>query len=74
MVIDHYVGGDGTPTGSRTMRTLLPAAMAKVEPGSLSIDYRDQTAAIAQRYFPGAVGVNIDGFAGRFIQEGRVGT
>jgi hypothetical protein len=26
VVIDHFIGGDGTPDGSRTLRTGLPAA------------------------------------------------
>lgn len=65
VVLDHFIGGDGSPNGSRTLRTALPAAMEAVEPGSTQLDYRDRMAAVAARYLPGRVGLNIDGFAGR---------
>lgn len=67
VVIDHFIGGDGTDTGARTRRTPLPQAMAAVNARSVSLEYRDEIVAIAQRYFPGQVGVNIDGFAGRML-------
>lgn len=67
VVIDHFIGGDGSANGSRTMRTPLPSAMAAVDSNSVSIEYRDQMVQIAQQHFPGRVGVNIDGFAGRFL-------
>jgi hypothetical protein len=41
--------------------------MAGILPGSVSLDYREEIVRIAKAYFPGAVGVNIDGFAGRFM-------
>jgi DNA repair photolyase len=66
VVIDHFIGGDGSPGGSRTRRTALPAAMAAVAPDSVHSHYQDEIVRVARRYFPGAVGVNIDGFAGRF--------
>jgi hypothetical protein len=66
VVIDHFIGGDGSADGSRTLRTALPIAMAGVMPDSVTLDYRDEMVRIARNYFPGAVGVNIDGFAGRF--------
>jgi hypothetical protein len=66
-VIDHFIGGDGTPTGSRTLRTRLPRAMEQVNPESTSLAYRDQIVLIAHNHFPARVGVNIDGFAGRFL-------
>ena len=67
VVIDHFIGGDGTPDGARTRRTPLPAAMASVDPASVHIAYRDAMVAIAARCMPGRVGVGIDGFAGRFL-------
>ena len=66
VVIDHFIAGDGTPKGTRTHRTPLPQAMAAVEPRSVSLAYRDEIVAVARRFFPGRVGINIDGFAGRF--------
>jgi DNA repair photolyase len=68
VVLDHYLGGDGSPgaSGSRTLRTPLPAAMAAVDPSSVSLDYRDRMAEVARRHLPGCVGVGRDGFAGRF--------
>jgi DNA repair photolyase len=66
VVLDHYIGGDGSPTGARTLRTPLPAAMAAVDPDSVMIDYRDRMAAVAERFLPGRVGVGCAGFAGRF--------
>jgi hypothetical protein len=41
--------------------------MRLVDPLSTELVYRDQMAAIAGRYLPGRVGVNIDGFAGRYF-------
>ena len=66
MVIDHYIGGDGSANGSRTERTSLPAAMAAVDPDSVGLAYRDRMVGIAERHLPGRVGVNIDGFAARY--------
>ena len=68
VVIDHFIQGDGSANGSRTLRTQLPEAMRKICPESLSLDYRDRTVEIARRYLPGRVGVGIDGFAGRYDQ------
>lgn len=67
VVIDHFVGGDGTPDGARTRRTPLPEAIAAVEPACLDISYRDAMVARALQWMPGRVGVGIDGFAGRLL-------
>jgi DNA repair photolyase len=67
VVIDHFVGGDGTPDGSRTRRTPLPAAMEAVLPGSSRLAYRDEILAVARRLLPGRVGVGADGFAARYL-------
>jgi DNA repair photolyase len=69
-VLDHFIGGDGSPAGrgSRTMRTGLPAAMALVEPASVELRYRHLMGEIAEQYLPGRVGYSIDGFAGRWSQ------
>lgn len=66
VVIDHFIGGDGSPNGRRTRSTALPAAMEQVLPGSTSLSYRDTVVRIAERFLPGRVGVGIDGFAGRY--------
>jgi hypothetical protein len=44
--------------------------MAAVLPRSVSLAYRDEIVAVAQRFFPGRVGVNIDGFAGKMLPLG----
>ncbi len=67
VVIDHFIGGDGSPDGGRTRRTPLPEAIAAVEERALELDYRDAMVAVAKRYLPGRVGVHIDGFAGRYV-------
>ena len=67
VVIDHYVGGDGSADGSRTRKTLLPVAMEAINPLSVCLEYRDEIAAVARRYFPGKVGLNIEGFAGKYF-------
>ena len=67
VVIDHFIGGDGTPDGRRTRATALPAAMAQVDPSSLGLDYRDAMVRVARRHLPGRVGVGGDGFAGRYL-------
>jgi DNA repair photolyase len=67
VVIDHFIGGDGSPSGARTRRTRLPQAMGELNARSVMLDYRDEIVEIARRYFPGRTGVNIDGFAGRML-------
>lgn len=67
VVIDHFIGGDGTPDGARTLRTPLPAAMEAVLPGSSALAYRDEIVRIACAALPGRVGVGRDGFAGRLL-------
>ena len=69
VVVDHFIEGDGTPNGSRTFKTALPAAMRQINPKSLTLSYRDEIVAIAGEFFPGRVGVNIDGFAGRMLAD-----
>jgi DNA repair photolyase len=69
VVLDHFIGGDGSPQGSRTRNTALPAAMAAVDPASVELGYRDRMGEVACKYLPGRVGFNIDGFAGRFDTE-----
>ncbi len=64
VVLDHFIGGDGSATGHRTLRTPLPAAMATVEPRSVELGYLEEMAAIARRYLPGRVGAGRAGFAG----------
>jgi DNA repair photolyase len=66
VVLDHFIGGDGSSDGARTWKTPLPAAMAAVEPESVDIAYRDRMGACAQKYLPGRVGYHRDGFAGRW--------
>ena len=66
VVLDHFIGGDGSSDGSRTRRTELVPAMAALEPTSVELSYRDEMAEIALRHLPGRVGVHTAGFAGRF--------
>ena len=70
VVLDHFIGGDGTPDGRRTRATPLPAAMAAIDPTSTALDYRDRLVEVAERHLPGQVGVGIDGFAGRWRTAG----
>jgi hypothetical protein len=67
VVIDHFIGGDGSRDGSRTRRTALPMAMLEVDPASDRVEYRDNMAEIAARHFPGRVGIGPEGFAGRYF-------
>ncbi len=67
VVIDHFIQGDGSPAGTRTLRTRLPIAMQQVHPASITLEYRNQMVEVAKKYFPGRVGLNIDGFAGRML-------
>ena len=70
VVIDHYVGGDGSADGSRTRHTALPAAIAAVDPAANDLAYREAVTRIAQRHFPGRVGVGAAGFAGVMLRPG----
>lgn len=65
VVLDHFIGGDGSPQGTRTQTTALPAAMAAIDPTSVELAYRDRMAEVARCRLPGRVGLHIDGFAGR---------
>ena len=67
VVVDHFIGGDGSADGSRTLRTPLPAAMRSIDPASCELSYRDRMVAVAQKHLPGRVGINVDGFAGRYL-------
>ncbi len=66
VVIDHFIEGDGSHDGSRTRRTALPGAMARIDPDCVGLEYRDRIVAVAKRHLPGRVGVGRDGFAGRY--------
>jgi DNA repair photolyase len=66
VVIDHFIEGDGSPAGARTRATRLPLAMAEVDPSSVGLEYRERMVALAREVMPGRVGVNVDGFAGRY--------
>ena len=67
VVLDHFVGGDGSPAGRRTRRTALPGAMQSINPASVRPTYLDEMAEIATAILPGRVGIGIDGFAGRLL-------
>jgi len=69
VVIDHFIYGDGTPDGSRTLKTKLPRAMARAKPESLNLSYRDRIARIARKYLP--VGISASGFAGHYSGPGQ---
>jgi DNA repair photolyase len=66
VVVDHFIGGDGSKDGARTRRTALPAALEAVRPGASQLAYRDEVVAQARALLPGRVGVGRDGFAGRY--------
>ena len=66
VVLDHFIGGDGSATGHRTRKTALPEAMATAEPRSVEVGYLDEMAAVARGAMPGRVGIGREGFAGRF--------
>lgn len=70
VVIDHFIGGDGTVDGSRTLQSSLPEAMASQMPDSIHLDYRGTVARIAQGYLP--VGISASGFAGKYSQKETV--
>jgi DNA repair photolyase len=67
VVIDHFIEGDGTATGARTIRTKLPEAMSAIDPSSIHLEYRERMVQIAERVLTGRVGVSVDGFAGRYL-------
>lgn len=67
VVVDHFIGGDGSTGGTRTLKTPLPKAMERVDPASTTLVYRDRIVSIASKIMPGRVGVCLDGFAGRYL-------
>jgi len=66
VVLDHFIGGDGSKEGQRTLRTPLPAAIAAVDPACLSLRYRDEMVQLARKIMPGRVGIGISGFGGNY--------
>ena len=66
VVIDHFIEGDGSREGQRTLGTPLPSAIGKLNPDAITLEYRDAMAECASRYMPGCVGVSKEGFAGRY--------
>lgn len=74
VIVDHFIGGDGSKGGKRTLGTPLPEAMSRAEPESVALSYRDAVVEVAQRHFPGRVGVGPDGFAGRFLPQSGLGS
>jgi DNA repair photolyase len=62
VVIDHFIEGDGTANGSRTLKTPLPEKMKALMPASVHLDYRDEIASIAGGFLP--TGVSSAGFSG----------
>lgn len=64
VIIDHFIGGDGSRNGNRTRKTALYKAMWEVNPNSVTIEYRKQIIEIARQIMPGRVGVGSSGFAG----------
>ncbi|MDA1213672.1 MAG: hypothetical protein O2955_14245 [Planctomycetota bacterium] len=69
VVLDHFIGGDGSNNGQRTLKTDLPAAMRAIDPESTDLDFRQRIIDIANRYLPGRVGVSCDGFAGKYLED-----
>jgi len=67
VVIDHFIGGDGTQDGSRTRRTRLPLAMKSFDEQALELSYREKIATIARNYLP--VGISAPGFAGVYSSK-----
>jgi len=67
VVIDHFIGGDGTQDGSRTRRTRLPLAMKSFDEQALELSYREKIATIARDYLP--VGISAPGFAGVYSSK-----
>lgn len=70
VILDHFIEGDGSREGARTRATLLPEAIARVDEAALGLEYREAMARVAERHLPGRVGVNVDGFAGRWRRGG----
>ncbi|QPJ63654.1 MAG: hypothetical protein G3M70_00245 [Candidatus Nitronauta litoralis] len=64
VVVDHFIEGDGTATGSRTLKTVLPEKMEALMPASVQLNYRDEIASIARRFLP--TGISAAGFAGNY--------
>ena len=66
VIIDHFIEGDGSVKGSRTLQTRLPDAMRNIREDSINLSYRDTIVTIARDYLP--VGVSARGFAGHYTQ------
>lgn len=64
VIIDHFIEGDGTAEGSRTLKTRLPVAMQQIQEDSIHLPYRTQIVNIARNYLP--VGISAQGFAGHY--------
>lgn len=70
VVLDHFVDGDGSKAGQRTLKTALPEAMERRLVGSSRRCYLDEILEVACRCYGGEIGVGRDGFAGRYLKAG----
>ena len=73
VVLDHFIEGDGSQDGKRTLQTALPNVIRALNPEAVTLAYRERMVDVAERYLPGRVGVNVDGFAGRYRRSGAGG-
>ncbi len=62
VIIDHFIEGDGTPEGSRTLKTVFPDSIRAIDASSVNLIYRDKIAEIARQFLP--VGISSSGFSG----------
>jgi hypothetical protein len=69
VIVDHFVGGDGSQNGTRTLATAFPEALESVHAGASRLEYRNEVVKLARRFFPGRVGVGAEGFAGRWLKD-----
>jgi DNA repair photolyase len=68
VVLDHFVGGDGSESGQRTRKTPLPKAMEVLLPDSSKLGYLETVLRAAKSHYQGEIGIGRDGFAGRYLR------
>ncbi len=66
VILDHFIGGDGSRGGQRTNKTLLPSRMAQIEPESVESSYLHAMIDVAKKH-SSKVGVGMEGFSGRYL-------
>lgn len=67
IILDHFIKGDGTSDGRRTLKTKIPEWMKSIDPKSIQLSYLNLVLKQAKMYYKGKIGIHQDGFSGKYL-------